>query len=144
MEEALATQPDWKGDGNVYNTPNGDQGLYWAMLINKNSSHIIAPLPEQWNADRCNNYFGVLQPTSQKAASALHNNCDYSKSYGMAHNYFIFYEKYRWHWLRGDGGRRTQHYYKVDVTVHPEETERLQNLFTCLREKRDFTLCESS
>ncbi|CAJ1968395.1 unnamed protein product [Cylindrotheca closterium] len=143
MEEALATQPDWKGEENhLYNAPNGDQGLYWAMLANENGSRIIAPLPEQWNADRCNNYFGVLLPTSEKAVSVLHNNCKEHRSYGSAHDYFIFYEKYRWHWLKGDSG--SQHYYKVDVTVHPKETERLQNLFQCLKEKRDFTLCKLS
>mmetsp|Transcript_12998 Transcript_12998/g.30776 ORF Transcript_12998/g.30776 Transcript_12998/m.30776 type:complete len:397 (-) Transcript_12998:81-1271(-) len=140
MEEALASHSDWKGEeSKLYDTPNGDQGLYWAMLRQKDS-HIISALPNQWNADRCNNYFGVLQSNSRAAASMLHNNCDNSNSYGMANIFFKFYDKYRWHWLRGEAKESSRNY-KVDVTVHPEETERLQNLFKCLREKRDFTLC---
>ncbi|KAL3937221.1 MAG: hypothetical protein SGBAC_007629 [Bacillariaceae sp.] len=136
MEDALATQPDWKKENNIYDTPNGDQGLYWTML-NKYGSQVIAPLPEQWNAERCHDYFGVLRTTSQKSVSVIHNNCDYQNSYGAAKEYFTFYEKYRWHWLKGSGGIK----YAVNATLHPEETVRLQDVFECLREKGNYSVC---
>lgn len=136
MEDALATQPDWKKENNMYDTPNGDQGLYWTML-NKYGSQVIRPLPEQWNAERCHDYFDVLRTTSQKAVSVLHNNCDYHNDYGAAKEYFAFYEKYRWHWLKGSGAIK----YAVNVTLHPEETERLQDIFECLKEKGNYSIC---
>ncbi|CAJ1968403.1 unnamed protein product [Cylindrotheca closterium] len=129
MVEALSSKPRWNRGG-LYKVPHGDQGLLWAMMLNSNAH--VAPLPEQWNADRCHEYFDVLKPEEFKPASVLHNNCDFgSNNFGPAEEYFIFYDKYKWHWLKGEGAEK----HAVNVTIHSEEAERLGDLFKCLKEK---------
>lgn len=119
FQQALATQPKWKVNG-IYNTPHGDQGLYWALAKMRNN--LVAPLPKRWNADRCHDYYDTLKDAALTAPSMLHNNCAtglFKMEFGKAEIYYTFYENYKWHWLRGDPRKD----YDVSVSTHVYEKD---------------------
>ena len=51
MEEALLSQPTWEENG-LYKTPHGDQGLYFAMML-QDKQNLFAALPPKWAKCPC-------------------------------------------------------------------------------------------